>query len=199
MALRHIVFSTTCAVALTAGVVMQSAGAANDGPHVAPITAFAQSELQALLSDAVVLDAIRAQNAETAGMAEADIIVLDEAWRAETAAPARPMIDEVLANPLSVHLRDWQQGQAGLVTEVFVMDGVGLNVGQSDMTSDYWQGDEAKWQNTYQAGPDALFIDEIEMDESTQTFQSQVSASIVDPDTGEVIGAITVGINVDAL
>src|SRR3546814_1455058 len=78
------------------------------------------------------------------------------------------------------------------------MDNRGLNVGQSDVTSDYWQGDEAKWQKSYQGGADAIFVDEVEMDESTQTFQSQVSMPIVDPATGEVIGAITVGVNVDA-
>ena len=109
------------------------------------------------------------------------------------------MIDAVLGNALSGYLRQQKDSAGGLVTEVFVMDNRGLNVGQSDVTSDYWQGDEAKWQKTYSAGPNAIFVDEVEMDESTQTFQSQLSMSIVDPATGEVIGAITVGINVDAL
>ena len=79
------------------------------------------------------------------------------------------------------------------------MDNKGFNVGQSDPTSDYWQGDEDKWQKTYLAGPYAMFIDEIEMDESTQTFQSQLSLSIADPDTGQVIGVVTVGVDVDLL
>jgi hypothetical protein len=109
------------------------------------------------------------------------------------------MIDAVLGNALSQFLQQQQGAAGGVVTEIFVMDNRGLNVGQSEITSDYWQGDEAKWQKTYQAGADALFIDEVEMDESTQAFQSQLSMSIVDPASGEVIGAITVGINIDAL
>ena len=32
-----------------------------------------------------------------------------------------------------------------------------------------------------------------------QTFQAQISMSIKDPETNAVIGAITVGVNVDAL
>ena len=79
------------------------------------------------------------------------------------------------------------------------MDNKGLNVGQSDVTSDYWQGDEAKWKKTFLVGPNAVFIDKVEEDESTQQFQSQVSLSIVDPATNIVIGAITIGIDVEVL
>ena len=79
------------------------------------------------------------------------------------------------------------------------MDAKGLNVGQSDVTSDYWQGDEDKWQRTYPVGPDALLIGEVEQDESTQRFQTQVSLSVVDPADGAVIGAVTVGIDVETL
>ena len=44
-----------------------------------------------------------------------------------------------------------------------------------------------------------MFIDEVEVDDSTGALQSQASLSIKDPDTGEVIGAITLGFNLDAL
>ena len=86
-----------------------------------------------------------------------------------------------------------------MITEIFVMDARGLNVAQSDVTSDYWQGDEAKWQDTFSKGPGAVHISEVEEDESTQTFQSQVSMSVTDPADGSVIGAITVGVNVEML
>ncbi|WLR94074.1 hypothetical protein [Shinella zoogloeoides] len=77
------------------------------------------------------------------------------------------------------------------------MDNRGLNVGQSDVTSDYWQGDEAKWQIAFGAG--TLHVEEAARDESTQLMQSQASLPIRDPQTGAVIGAITVGLNLDAL
>jgi hypothetical protein len=33
-------------------------------------------------------------------------------------------------------------------------------VGQSDVTSDYWQGDEGKWQKTFGTGDaNAIFVD----------------------------------------
>ena len=79
------------------------------------------------------------------------------------------------------------------------MDNKGLNVAQSVETSDYWQGDEAKWQQTYSVGPDALHISEVEFDDSTGFYQSQASLAIKDPATNEVIGAVTFGINVQNL
>ena len=79
------------------------------------------------------------------------------------------------------------------------MDDKGLNVGQSDVTSDYWQGDEAKWQKSFSAGPGAIFVDKVEKDESTQTFQTQISIAIVDPSSNKVVGAVTVGVDVEQL
>ena len=79
------------------------------------------------------------------------------------------------------------------------MDNHGLNVAQSVETSDYWQGDEAKWQKTYGNGSGDIHISEVEFDESTGSYQSQVSMPIKDPATGELIGAITFGINVQSL
>ncbi|MEX0759319.1 MAG: hypothetical protein WD100_07055 [Tistlia sp.] len=168
-------------------------------PHVEPITAFADSVVRGWIAEPVLVEAVKAQNAETGGYDQAKIDALDQQWRAETAAAASPMIDDVLANALSQWLDSAKEQQGGLVTEIFVMDAKGLNVGQSDVTSDYWQGDEAKFQKTFDVGPDAVFVDGVERDESTQMFQSQVSVTVVDPASGASIGAITVGINVDAL
>ena len=167
--------------------------------HVAPMTEYANSTVKQWISNDVVIQAVKAQNAKHAGLSQADIDKMDQDWRAQTDAGSKPMIDAVLGNALSAYLVDQKNSAQGLVTEIFVMDNRGLNVGQSDVTSDYWQGDEAKWQKTYSAGAGAVFVDEVEMDESTQTFQSQLSMSIVDPASGDVIGAITIGINVDAL
>ncbi len=180
------------------GVLMATAAYAAE-PHEAPMRDFASNTVANWISNPIVVEAIKAQNDKHANLSQDAIDKLDKQWRAETGSSDRPLIDEVLAKALSDFLLEAKDGTQGLVTEVFVMDNKGLNVGQSDVTSDYWQGDEAKWQKTYLAGPDGMFIDEVEQDESTQTFQSQLSMSIVDPATGEVIGAITVGVNIDAL
>ncbi|OXT02029.1 hypothetical protein B7H23_03605 [Notoacmeibacter marinus] len=173
--------------------------ASAEGPHVAPVKAYVADNVDGWLDDPVVIEAVKAQNAAHAGITQADIDAMDGKWREETGASSKPMIDEVLTNELSAFLKERKEESGGLISEVFVMDNKGLNVGQSDVTSDYWQGDEAKFEKSFGAGADAVFVDEIEEDESSQTLQSQVSKTVVDPQSGEAIGAVTVGINVDNL
>lgn len=170
-----------------------------EGEHVAPVTEYVEAAVKPWLSDAAVIEAIKAQNATNANLSQGDIDALDNKWRAEIEGNDRPMVNGVLGSALSKFLKGKQEEAGGLIAEVFVMDAKGLNVGQSDVTSDYWQGDETKFQKSFGAGPDAIFVDEAEKDESTQMLQSQASVTIKDPQSGEAIGAITVGVNLDSL
>lgn len=164
-----------------------------------PLRALAETELMAWVRDPAVLDAVRAQNAEHANVAQGDIDALDKQWRAEVGGTSAPMIDGVLSRAGSVWLRSRKDSAGGLITEVFVTDNHGLNVIQSDVTSDYWQGDEAKFTETFGKPDGTVHLGEVELDESTQTYQSQVSLPVNDPATGESLGAVTFGINLEML
>ena len=170
-----------------------------DGVYRVPLEAYAKDELSNWLAEPDLIAAIIAQNADHASLTEDAVIALDQQWRAEAGNNGGPLISKLLSAPVSNWLLAQQEATAGFVTEVFVMDNKGLNVAQSAQTSDYWQGDEAKWQETYSVGPDALHISEVEFDDSTGFYQSQASLPITDPSTGDVIGAITFGINVQNL
>ena len=159
----------------------------------------ASREISGWASNPVIVAAIRAQNQVTRNYTDAEIASLDKSWRSEVGMSAQPTINPVLDNAASEFLRGKRDDSKGLFTEIFIMDGRGLNVAASDVTSDYWQGDEAKWQETYPVGPNAVHISEVELDESTQIYQSQVSLTITDPATGETIGAVTIGVNVELL
>lgn len=163
------------------------------------IEAFYHDNIAAWVGDPVLVEAIRAQNGTTAGLSEDQIIDLDNQWRAQVGAADTPIIDPVLSGPAADFLRGQVDAAGGVITEVFAMDARGLNVAASDVTSDYWQGDEAKFQKTYPMGAGALFVDDVEFDESTQTYQGQVSVVVVDPATNEPIGALTIGLNAEAL
>lgn len=185
------------AVAALIGALAFAPAQANDfGPQ---IQAFFDANVKSRLGESAVVDAVKEQNAAHAGLTADNIDALDKTWRAEAKAGGGDLVDKVLSNELSKFLSALKAQHPDQITEVFVMDNRGLNVGQSDVTSDYNQGDEGKWQKTYAVGPDAVFIDEVEFDESTESFQSQVSATIVDPATGAPIGAITLGLNVENL
>ena len=79
------------------------------------------------------------------------------------------------------------------------MDRQGNIVAESNKTSDYWQGDEDKFVKSFADGKGAIFIDKPSFDESIQTYLVQVSIPIFDPDMGGAIGAMTVGVNLEAL
>src|SRR5690606_2985693 len=114
-----------------AGTLFATAAFASDA-HVAPMTDFAKSTVKQWISNPTVIEAVKAQNAKHAGLTQADIDAMDKDWRAQTSASSKPMIDAVLANALSQFLRQQQETSGGLITEIFVMDNRGLNVGQSE-------------------------------------------------------------------
>jgi hypothetical protein len=70
-------------------------------------------------------------------------------------------------------------------------------VAMSDKTSDYWQGDEAKFKKSFNNGEGAVFIDDVKFDDSSQAYTVQVSVPVIDGD--KVIGAITFGIDLDQM
>lgn len=158
-----------------------------------------ETSLRGIAQATLVLDAIHRQNTKHAHISEAEIRSLDQQWTGETKTAKKPLKDSVLTNRTSAYLMKVKNESHGLYTEIFVMDSKGLNVGQSDITSDYWQGDEAKWQQTFSVGPKAIYIDKPKFDESTQKFQIQVSFSITDVTGKNVIGAITVGMDAESL
>jgi len=147
----------------------------------------------------VAIMSILAANKKHQGVDQAAIDKMDEAWKTEAKSDDQPFIAEILSSPLSNYLLYIQASSAGLFTEIFVMDKFGLNVGQSSVTSDYWQGDEDKYQKTFAVGPDAVFVDEPEFDDATKTWRTQVNFTAVDPATKEAIGAVTVEFNLTEL
>lgn len=150
-------------------------------------------------SDPALVAAIRAQNAETQSYDQARIDELDIVWRSEVGSPDSVLVTQALSNPAADFLRQKVEETGGAMTEAFIMDARGLNVAVSHPTSDYWQGDEAKFTETYPVGADGIHVGDVEVDQSTQTVQGQVSMTVVDPETGEAVGALTVGVSLTAL
>lgn len=170
---------------------------ANANEFTPQIKEFVAKQITPWLSDKTVIEAVKAQNAAHASLNAAKIDAMDKEWRAQAKAGGGALTAKLLGNDLSKFLKAKQDASGGMISEMFVMDNKGLNVGQSGMTSDYMQGDESKWKKSFGAGAGAVFIDDVEFDDSSKTFQSQVSVTI--SDGGTPIGAITVGINVENL
>ncbi|MCS5596975.1 MAG: hypothetical protein NZ828_06950 [Alphaproteobacteria bacterium] len=157
------------------------------------------SNIRDFINTEIVRASIKNQNIKYNNLSQDDIDALDKKWRSETKADEKPLISAVLSNPLSSYLTRIQAHSIGLYSEMFVMDKNGLNVGQSNISSDFWQGDEGKFQKTYPRGVGAVFIDDPEYDDKLGIWRVQVNLSIADAANAQVIGAVTVEINLSEL
>lgn len=164
--------------------------------HEAKIQEYVDSNIRGWLMSDEIINAVDQQNIDNFGLTDADIDNLDQRWRQEKFRGDGSLISSKMNNDLSSFLRGIKAASGGVITEIFVMDNHGLNVGQTDGTGDYMQGDEAKWTKTYPVSAMAVFIDAVEEDGGKNISQTSLTVA---RDNGARLGAVTIGINVDAL
>lgn len=195
-------------MALTAGLMLGAVAATAPERAVAQsqptaeefgemVLEYARTDLQSWITDPVIIYAIKEQNELRASVSDFKIRGMDKRWI--DGGKYGDMVLEMLDRQASIITRDRRELSNGIITEIIVMDNRGMNVAISDRTSDFFQGDEAKYQETFLKGPDAVHVSELEFDESTQKIQTQVSLTVTDPETGEPIGAVTLGIDLQNL
>jgi hypothetical protein len=176
-----------------------AATAAGAGEYDAKMQSFLDQSIRPWASDPIILSAVVEQNQTTGAYDQGKIDALDAEWRTEAGKTDSALINAVVTGPVADFLRTQIDAMGGQITEIIVMDSHGLNVAASATTSDYWQGDEEKYSHTYAVGPDGVHFGEIEFDDSSQTYQAQISFTLVDPATGAPVGAMTVAVDGEAL
>ena len=152
----------------------------------------AMPAIRKMAADAVVVKAVQAQNGKKFSLSK--IKKLDADWIA--AAGVTEEMKPFLENECAQALKG-QKAQLAAMVEAFVMDNQGALVGTINKTSDYWQGDENKWQKAFNKGKGGEFIDKPVFDESSQSYSVQVSVPVLD--AGKAIGALTVGLSLEQL
>ena len=188
---------------LTAASVLALSGPVAAAEPASPdiqklVTPAVIKEMRTWIESDIVRISIDTQNRRFAKLDRSTIDTLDQQWVKERESEDKPLIAATLSNPLSIYLSRMQGRSLGLYAEIFIMDQNGLNVGQSSITSDFWQGDEAKFQKTYDVAPDAVFIDEPEFDDEMKVWRGQVNFTVTDAE-GKSIGAATVELNLTEL
>lgn len=182
-------------LALLGAVLLSPSIAFADG-HEAKIKKYVDAHVRSWLASQEIIDAVDQQNINNLGITDSEIDRLDQRWRKERLRPSGSFINSVMGNQFSAFLRGIKAASKGVITEIFVMDNVGLNVGQTNGTGDFMQGDEDKWQKTYLVSADAIFIDAVEEEDGMHI--AQVSLTVARPNKAR-LGAVTIGINVDKL
>ncbi|SFR44990.1 ABC-type amino acid transport substrate-binding protein [Marinobacter gudaonensis] len=155
------------------------------------------AELNSILDIRQIIEAGPRQESFT------DVMTIDSQWQALSPFQTPDLAEEILALPGSRALHAWQQSHPGLITEVMVVNDMGTLAAISQLTSDYWQGDEPKFQKVMggsgaSATPgQSLFISPIRYDTSAARFQVTVSTA-VPSDIGETAeGVIVIGLGIE--
>ena len=125
------------------------------------------------------------------------ILALDQQWLQEQQQVEQPLINSVRNNALSPWLAQKQASYKGLISEIIVTDQHGLNIATSETTTDYWQGDEAKFSESFFSSEDKPYMGPLSYDQSTQRYQVHVSNAVRNPSNGEVIGVLILGIDIE--
>lgn len=117
----------------------------------------------------------------------------DESWK-NADEDSKSLIRRITQNDVAKYFRRRVENNPA-IDEVFLTDNQGANVAAYPPTSDYWQGDEEKWTESFRNGDGVIYIGPLEFDESTQKTQVQISAPVVSHN--ETIGVLVLGVSVD--
>jgi methyl-accepting chemotaxis protein len=144
--------------------------------------------LQTLAIMPEVIDAARQGNVDRAAWNADKIAALDKAWIAKDAS-IKDLQSSISKNSMSDFLTTFVKNNPDDV-EVFLTDEKGLNVAMTDMTSDFLQGDEGWWQAAYAKGAGAVYVGQVEYDESSKSYAMNIGVPVRDPKTGKAIGVL---------
>lgn len=153
--------------------------------------------LKLIRSNKDLLAAVLHQNETNRTKSVNQLTKIDEQWQLAFKVGDLNFPKSLVSQPESQWLKKLAISAKDLLSEIIVMDERGYNVAMVDMTSDYWQGDEAKFLEVYAKTPQTLYFDKIKYDASSKRFQVQVSAPLLDAKNQKPIGAITLGLDVD--
>jgi hypothetical protein len=149
-------------------------------------------EVRSWAQNPQILGAVREQDALKTPLSR--IRAVDMSWVGEE--KLNPRMQILLSNPCAKSLLSLTGAWPGY-REAFVMDDQGALVCMTRKTTDYWQGDEPKWQKGWADGKGAVYVGPPEEDESTGTTLIHLSVPVMDG--GKPIGVLTVGVDQNML
>lgn len=149
-----------------------------------------------VLSDPIIIQGVRKANEDHKNISPDEIRSLDSRWR--DTKGVGDFIKAFLSNEVAIKLIEFQEEYPGF-SEVFVTDEHGLNVGQTNKTTDYYQADEDWWIGAYKEGEGNAFYGPIEFDESAQAEAISLYVPVKDLETNKVIGVAKAVLSLSAI
>lgn len=141
--------------------------------------------------------ALKKHNAKNRSLSKRDILERDKKWTNAFLQDDFSYSLDLVDQELSAQLREIKKQSQDVITEIIVTDERGINVAISDMTSDYWQGDEEKFTKVFGKPANTLHFGAISYDESTKRFQLHISVPLQSEKEFESTGVMVFGVDVE--
>ena len=138
-----------------------------------------------LLANPVIVDAVRKSNIQHENTSLREILDIDKAWEESI---VETVLMRQLRNNACAKLLIQFQGTNGGFAEIFVTNSKGLNVCQTNRTTDYFQADEPWWGIAFDHDTGRSRGGMPEYDLSAATAAIPIYAPIIDPDSQKAIG-----------
>lgn len=152
--------------------------------------------IETLAKEPLIIGEVELVNLKNKNLTPAEITALDTKWRATKGID--DFIKQFLTNQIALQLLAFQEQNPGF-PEIFVTDKYGLNAGQTNKTSDYYQADETWWIDAYNNGAGKSYHGAIEFDDSAQSEAISLYVPIRDPATATVVGVIKAVLSITAI
>jgi hypothetical protein len=112
----------------------------------------------------------------------------DRQWQSEAAAAGR---NGLLQSPASQFLADIV-GHDPIYREILVTDRQGRLVAASNVTSDYYQGDEDWWTASFDGGRGRVIVTDVRRDESAGVYAFDIAVPVPAPTGDEIVGVMKI-------
>ena len=152
--------------------------------------------IRELVEDPVIVNEVKKANQQHKDISLQEILKLDTRWRSTEGIDE--FIEPFLTNEIAHKLIEFQERHPGF-SEIFVVDMYGLNVGQTNKTTDYYQADEDWWIGAYNSGKGKASHGTIEFDESAQTEAISLYIPVMDGINNKAIGVIKAVVSITAI
>ncbi len=161
-------------------------------PEIENILSIKIELIKSVFDNKIIIEAIEKANEKNKNISQKQIAVLDNQWI--VADQNDSFIKSFSSGPAALALLEFKKTYPEF-SEIFVTDIFGLNVAQTNKTSDFYQADENWWIKSYNNGSGQESHGEIEFDESSQKEAISVYIPIKNSED-QVIGIAKAVINI---
>lgn len=144
-----------------------------------------------------VLDTLVEHNELNRSLTKGDIARREQVWDEAFGQRSYDSVEAWVDETLSEEMAGWVAASDGVLLQIILLDARGFTVATSAMTADFWVGNTSVYQQAIEQQPGQLVFDPVRFYRATERFNAHVSVVIEHPDTGETLGVLSVGVNVE--